>query len=131
MQKVIAALIIKDGKILVARRKKPKVLENKWEFPGGKLEPGETPEQCLSRELFEELNIIAEIKEFIGSNIHEYKHGKVEILLYRAEYISGEFKLNEHKEIRWILPAEFGDYDFLDADVPIIENLMRKIKYAQ
>lgn len=123
MKIVTAAVIEKDGKILIAKRKKGSYLENKWEFPGGKLEPNETPEQCLKRELLEEFNIKTEIGEFIDSSIFEYEHIKIKLLAYRAFYISGDFKLNAHDEIRLIFPSEFDNYDFAEADKPIVKKL--------
>lgn len=125
MQIVTAAVIVKDDKILIAKRKKGNHLESKWEFPGGKLEPNETPEQCLKRELLEEFNIETRIGEFFSSTIFEYKHTKIELLAYKAVYISGDFKLNAHEELKWVSPSEFDTYDFAEADKPIVIKLKK------
>jgi 8-oxo-dGTP diphosphatase len=122
---VVGALLEIGGKILIARRKKGMPMEGLWEFPGGKLERGETHEACLKRELKEELNIEAEIGELIGSGRHGYKHGSIiELLVYRAFYVSGEFRLIDHDELRWVSPSDLGSYDFPEADRPVIEKIM-------
>ena len=123
MQKVTAAVIEKDGRILIARRKAGDAMGGKWEFPGGKLEPGETPEECLKRELKEELGIEAEIQEFLLSSKFTYRHMAVELLAFRTSHVSGEITLHEHERIAWILPEELDLYDFPEADKPILERL--------
>lgn len=123
IRQVTAAVIVKDGKILIAQRREGSALAGKWEFPGGKLEPGETPEQCLARELREELGIEARIGAFICASCFEYKHMPIELLAYRAEHVSGEFKLNDHARIEWVRPAELADYDFSSADIPVVRLL--------
>ena len=124
MKQVTAAVLVKDGKILIAQRKLGDFLAGKWEFPGGKLEPGETPEVCLRRELKEEFGVDTKIGAFICSSKFEYKHLPIELLAYRAEHISGEFKLNDHDRIEWVAPAELQNYDFCSADLPVVRLLM-------
>jgi len=80
--KVTAAILEKDGRIIIALRKSSDHLSGKWEFPGGKIEPGETPEECLSRELKEEFDIDVTIGEHLGSNIHHYDHISIELMAY-------------------------------------------------
>ncbi len=126
MQRVTAAILEKKGKILIAKRKKGDYLENKWEFPGGKIEAGEPPEHCLKRELVEEFGIQTRIGEFICSSRYKYSHISIELLAYRVEYLSGEFLLNDHEEIKWILPEEFDNYDFAEADIAIVKRLKEK-----
>ena len=123
---VTAAVIEKDGRILIARRKKGWRHAGKWEFPGGKIEPGETPEECLQRELREELAIEAEIGEFICSSTYAYSHATIQLLVYHASHVSGEFTLHDHQEMRWVLPEELLQYDFPEADKPIIEKLTKE-----
>ena len=123
IKKVTAAVLERDGKILIARRRKGDYLEDKWEFPGGKIEPLETPEECLRRELLEEFGVEAEIGEFICSSPFEYSHISIELLAYRVTYLSGEFLLHSHAEITWVDPSEFPDYDFAEADKPIVRVL--------
>jgi 8-oxo-dGTP diphosphatase len=123
MQKVAAAVIEKDGKILIARRKRGASQAGKWEFPGGKLETGETPEACLRRELREELGIETEVGAFLCSRRFEYRHMAVELLFYRTSYISGEIALHEHDRVEWVPPDMLTEFDFLEADKPVLLRL--------
>jgi len=125
MRIVTAAVIERDGKILIARRKKGDRMEGLWEFPGGKLEGNESPEECLRRELHEEFGIDADIGDFLLSSPYEYPHLKIELLVYRATYVRGVFKLNDHDEIRWVLPSELKGYDLAGADVPVADTLIK------
>lgn len=123
MQIVTAAIMEKDGKILLARRRKGDRLERKWEFPGGKLEPGETPEVCLVRELREEFGIEAEVLDYVGASVYEYGHGIIDLRAYRVRHVSGEFCINAHEEIAWVEKEDLLSYDLSPADVPIAEKL--------
>jgi 8-oxo-dGTP diphosphatase len=122
---VTAAIIEKDGKILIARRNKNDPLKGKWEFPGGRLEPGESLEECLKRELREELGIDAQIGEFVGSNTHRYEHISIELLAFRVKEYAGELHPTDHEEVKWVALSEFHKYDFPEADKPIIETLLK------
>lgn len=124
MIRVTAGILENRGKVLLAKRNKDDPLKNKWEFPGGKIEEGETPEKCLKRELSEELGIDAEIGEFLCSSKYEYDHVSIELLAYRVNGYSGELKPTDHEEIEWVSPSDFHNYDFPEADKPIIEILM-------
>ena len=122
--RVTAAILEKDGKILIAKRKTgDKLFAGLWEFPGGKVEEGETPEECMARELKEELDIEVEVGELITSNKHKYPHGIFELLAYRVKHVSGEMVLNDHKEIKWVTADEMSNYEFPPADLPIIKEL--------
>ncbi|KAF0125401.1 MAG: mutator MutT protein [Elusimicrobia bacterium] len=123
MKQVTAAVIEKDGRVLIAQRKSGDALAGKWEFPGGKLEPGETPEACLKRELREEFGVETEIGDFICSSRFEYKHFHIELLVYRARHLSGEFKLHDHTAIAWVEPADLLKYDLASADIPVVARL--------
>jgi len=92
---VTCAIIEKEDKILIARRTADQKLAGKWEFPGGKVEAGESPEECLKRELEEEFGIQAEVGEFITSNKHHYEHISIELMAFDTTYISGYFIHNE------------------------------------
>lgn len=127
MIKVSAAIIERNGKILIARRKKGSPLEQKWEFPGGKVEPDETPEECLKRELSEELGIEADIGEFICAGKHSYSHMSIELSAYKVSSFTGNISLNCHDEIKWILPSELKDYEFPEANALILRKLMEDI----
>ncbi|HVO39642.1 MAG TPA: 8-oxo-dGTP diphosphatase MutT [Spirochaetia bacterium] len=123
--KVTAAVITENGKILLARRKPGGAMGGRWEFPGGKIEPGETPEQSLERELREELAIQARIGEFLLSTSYEGDGVSLELLVYRAERIRGEPVLIEHDEISWVRPRDLAGYDLADSDRKVVEELYR------
>ncbi len=127
MQQVTAAVIEKDGKILIAKRKKDDHQGGKWEFPGGKVEHGETPQECLRRELREELGIETVIGDFICSSKFDYSHISIELLAYRVSYRSGNFKPEEHEEIKWVSPEDLEKYSFPEADIPIVKRIVKDI----
>jgi 8-oxo-dGTP diphosphatase len=122
MRQVTAAIMEKDGKILIAKRKQTSTLGGKWEFPGGKIELGETPEQCLKRELREEFGVEIEVNEFICSSQCAYSHIDIELMAYKAKYISGDFQLNVHDEIKWVNIDEARKVDLAEADRPILDK---------
>ena len=122
-RQVVAAVMEKDGKILIAKRKRGGTLAGQWEFPGGKLEPGETPEECLRRELKEEFDIDAEIGGFLASSKFIYFCVPIELVAYRARHVSGEFKVNDHEEIEWVARNELSKYRFTLPDRPIVKLL--------
>ena len=122
--RVIAAIIRKEGRILIGRRRVG-TFAGKWEFPGGKMEPEETQEECLARELAEELGIEARIGKLFLSTRHTYSHMAIEFITYEAEIVSGELRLRDHNEIRWVLPEELSLYDFPEADRSVVEKLAR------
>jgi 8-oxo-dGTP diphosphatase len=125
MKTVVAAIIVDKGKVLIGRRKEGDSMAHKWEFPGGKPEAGETPEECLKRELFEELGVDAEVGEFYysGTSSADVKGG-IELLAYRASFrTTGPLTLNDHEEVRWVEPRELVAYDFPEADRPIVSKL--------
>ena len=121
--KVTAAVLEKDGKFLIAKRKKDDVLGGLWEFPGGKIEDDETAEECLAREWKEELDITVEVGELIASNRHKYPHGYFELSAFRVKYIGGEIVLNDHDDFKWITVDEMDNFEFPPADIPIIKEL--------
>jgi len=102
---VTAAVIVDKDKFLAAKRSAGKHLAGHWEFHGGKIDPGETPEQCLKRELKEEFTIESEIGEFVAESIFDYGDKRIRLLAYKVKHLSGEFQLIDHDEIRW-LPIE-------------------------
>ncbi len=120
---VTAAIIEKDGKFLIAKRAKGKHMEYKWEFPGGKIEDGESPEECLQRELQEEFGIATVIKNFVAESVFDYGDKTIRLLGYKAEYISGDFKLTVHEEVQWVSVDKFKEFDFAEADIPLIEKI--------
>lgn len=124
MDKVTAGIIEKDGKVLIAKRKTGKCIGAKWEFPGGKLEDGETLEECLKRELEEELSIEVEVGDFVASSSFTCDNRKIELIAYRVKYLSGDVVLIDHEEVKWVKPSELKNYEFTLPDVPIVEKLL-------
>jgi mutator protein MutT len=124
MIKVSVAVINKDGKFLIAKRVENDPLRDKWEFPGGKVEPGETPEECVRREVFEELGINVEIGEFICSIEHHYDHEPVELFAYNVQYTSGNLDSGYYQEMKWVKPGDLSSYEFPEANLPIVEKLV-------
>jgi len=123
---VTAAVIERDGYILIAKRKQGKQHHRAWEFPVGTLEEGETPEQCLKRELQEELAVIAEVGDLICSSEYCYTpEFTIRLLAYRTTVISGIFSLHDHEELRWVKPTDLAKYDFPEADRLIVEELVK------
>ncbi|WP_053956528.1 (deoxy)nucleoside triphosphate pyrophosphohydrolase [Inediibacterium massiliense] len=127
MKDVTAAVIIKDDLILIARRGKNENLEGKWEFPGGKIEKDETPQQCLKREIQEELNIEIEVGDFLGESIYKYSNGEIRLLAYFSIIIEGEMKLSVHDKVKWVNIKEMDTFDFAPADVPLVKRLKESL----
>lgn len=122
MRQVTAAVIIEGGKLLLARRAPGQSLAGMWELPGGKVEPGETPQECLRRELLEELSMTAEIGEVITSTVYHYDHGSFEVLAIDARRTSG-FQLSVHDEARLIGRSELEILALAPADVTLVARL--------
>lgn len=121
---VVAGLIQKDGKFLCCQRKDVGELAMKWEFPGGKIELGESHHEALKRELKEELNIITDVNDIFITVRHEYKTFILVMYVYNVEVIEGQIILNEHIDSKWLSPVNMLQYDFADADIPIIDKLL-------
>ncbi len=125
--KVVAAVIEKHGKVLIAKRRKGDKLAGKWEFPGGKIDPGETAEEALKRELNEELGIETEVRDFICSSRYDYEHLSVELLAYRVLHISGDITPLVHDEVRWVLFDDLCSYDLPAANDEIVRRLSLRL----
>ena len=120
---VVAAIIIKNDKYFIAQRNKHKHMGLSWEFPGGKVENGETFENALKREIKEELNINIAINNKLGEE--NYKDEKINVKLhyFLCSHTSGEIYLNEHEDSAWITKNEFKNYNFAEGDSDIIKLL--------
>ena len=123
--RVTAAILINDEKIIIAKRKSTGKLPNKWEFPGGKIEIDETPEQCLKREMKEEFDIDVSVGEYLGSSIYHYDHMSIELMAYRTYWEEGEIDLKDHDEFKWISLEQLADFDFAPADLVFVEKLQK------
>ncbi len=126
---VVAAIIKKDNKYLIARRAKHKVHAGKWEFPGGKIEDNETHEKALERELFEEFGIISKTGNHIKTCIHDYGSIRVKLMAYESQHIKGDYSLTDHDQIAWVEANEMKNYSFAEADLPVIAALLLKDDY--
>ena len=122
---VTAAILFKNDKLLIAQRKSGDKLPDEWEFPGGKVENDETPEQCLKREMKEEFGIDVIVGEFLGESVYHYDHISIRLLAYRAFWNTGELKIREHQSIRWVTINQIDQFDFAPADMPFVEKLRR------
>ena len=123
MLRVAAAVIEREGRVLIARRAAGKAHAGLWEFPGGKVEPGETPEQCLSRELREELGVTCAIGERITTSTYADAGSAIELLAFRARHLTGAFVPTEHSELRWVPPSDLAAFAFSPADLAIVACL--------
>jgi 8-oxo-dGTP diphosphatase len=125
MKRVVAALILNPaGKILVCQRTRHQVMPMKWEFPGGKIEPGEQPRDAMRRELEEELGIEADIGEEVARIQHVYKGGgSVELRFYLVRQYTGELENRIFRDVQWADRKDLPAYDFLEADLELVRNL--------
>lgn len=123
MQKVTAAVIEEGGRVLIARRKAADRFGGFWEFPGGKLEPGEAPEAGLQRELREELGVETRVGGFLGAFPYESPWLSIELLVYRVSIEAGELRPVEHDEIAWARAGDLPGYEFTEPDKPLVALL--------
>lgn len=114
--KVTAAVIERAGKVLIAKRKKGDRFEGLWEFPGGKIEAGESPEECLRRELREELGVEVETKELLCSVSFETSGLFIELMAFRTSLLAGEVQCHDHDEIHWVEPENLKDFNLAEPD---------------
>ena len=121
---VAAGLIIRDGQVLIGQRRPDQVMALKWEFPGGKIEHGESPQQALARELQEELGIQAVIGSSVIRIRHNYRHGgAVDLQFFTVREFTGEIQNQIFNEVRWVKLSDLPEYDFLAADLGLIRDL--------
>jgi len=121
---VTAAVLWRAGRILIARRTRPAWLAGAWEFPGGKTEPGERPEDGLARELREELAIEARVGALLLRTRHDYPELAVELSTYEAQWVSGEPRAREHDAWAWVAVEDLAAYPLAAADLPIVAHLV-------
>jgi 8-oxo-dGTP diphosphatase len=126
IKRVAAALIVKDGKILICQRTRHQPFPLKWEFPGGKIEAGETPRNALRRELEEELGVDAKIGDEALRIQHTYaRGGTVELRFFVVEEFAGEIENRIFKDVRWVARQDLVKFDFLEADAGLVEDIAK------
>jgi len=124
MKRVVAALIVKDGKFLVCQRTRHQTMPMKWEFPGGKIEEGEQPRDAMHRELEEELGIDATVGDEVARIRHEYPNrSSVELRFFVVREHKNEIENRIFRDMQWAAPKELPKFDFLEADVALIKGI--------
>lgn len=128
-QKTIGVGVIwnEQGQILIDRRLQTGVLGGLWEFPGGKIEPGETVEECIKREICEELGIAIEVGKHLITIEHIYTHLHVTLIVHHCDYVSGTPQPLECDEVRWVTLAEIDEFPFPEANAQIIAALRQNV----
>lgn len=124
---VVGAVILKNNKILCAQRSKEGTLPLMWEFPGGKIENGETEEEALIREINEEMDCEISVDEKITTTSYEYSFGIVNLTTFYCTLISGEPKLLEHEKAEWSTAENLHTYDWAPADIPAINLIQERM----
>lgn len=128
--RVTCAIIIESNRVLCAQRSENMSHPLLWEFPGGKIEAGETASACIIREIKEELNIEINILERLESHFHTYpQKQEIELIPFICSFIGSNIKLKEHKCIRWVLVKDLDKLDWAAADLPIVTIIQEKYSY--
>jgi 8-oxo-dGTP diphosphatase len=125
--RVVGAAIVENGRVLLTRRSERMSMPGKWEFPGGKVEPGESPQAALARESREELGIAIEVGPRLGRGTSLHAGRRIALEVYTARRLGGELRLNEHAEHGWFAAAEIAALDWPEADLPILPALERAL----
>jgi 8-oxo-dGTP diphosphatase len=124
---IVAAIIITEGRVLACERSSPPEVAGRWEFPGGKVEPGETDQEALARECDEELGVRVEVGERVGPDV-PLAHGRAVLRVFRVSLLDGGVpQALEHSAMRWLAPDELNSVPWLPADRPIVRELRDKL----
>lgn len=122
MTEVTCAIIVEEGKVLVTQRSVQMPHALKWEFPGGKVKLGESPEYCIKREIFEELGLKVDVKQPLPSVIHAYHLQTIKLIPFICSLAEGRISLSEHQSFRWVSMEELEEIDMLEADVKVVRS---------
>jgi 8-oxo-dGTP diphosphatase len=128
---VVGAVIVRDGLVFCVRRGPNGSLPGMWEFPGGKIEAGESPEDALAREIHEELRCHVAVGSEVTSTTYNYEFGAVRLTTYRCDLIAGEPTLTEHADKLWARPTQIRSLSWAPADVPAVEIVLAAIADAR
>ncbi len=123
----VVAGVIRDGEKIFATQRGYGDCKDGWEFPGGKMEPGETPQQALARELREELAVEVDVDEFICTVDYDYPKFHLTMHCFYCTVISGELKLLEHEAARWLDASQLRDVDWLPADIEVVKAIEKAL----
>lgn len=118
--RVVAAVLVRDARVLAARRAAHRREGGLWELPGGKVEPGEDDATALARELGEELGVTVAVGAVVGESDHAYGHGVVRLVALRCTLLAGEPEALDHDELRWLGPGELASVTWAPADIPLL-----------
>lgn len=121
MIEVVAGVIYKNDKFLIAQRNLKKAQGGLWEFPGGKVEKNESYKRALIREIKEELNADIEVNEYIGESIHHYPEKDIKLIFYKAKLLSEKVELLEYESCEWITKEEKDNFEFAEADKAVFD----------
>ena len=122
--RVVAAMIEKDGKYLITQRRPTATLPLLWEFPGGRVEEGESDEQALARELREEMDVSVDVRDRVIHVQHSYPHYDIDFRVYRCRLVSGEIQNGKVHDHRWVTPQDMDRYEFPAADEKTVALLL-------
>jgi len=123
--KIVTAGVLEcDGRVLIVRRAPGQLMAGSWEFPGGSLEADESPEDCLQRELREELALECEVGLLLGVSRHSYPRGSIDLHFYHVPRWRGTVRLSVHDRLSWVAIAELDAYEFSPADRPFVAHLL-------
>jgi 8-oxo-dGTP diphosphatase len=120
---VVGAVIVDQGLVLCAKRGPHGSLAGMWEFPGGKIEPGETPREALQREIDEELGCTVSVGDHVETTSHQYDFGIVTLTTFYCDLVSGTPTLTEHEAVRWLSPTNLAELEWAPADLPAVEKI--------
>lgn len=131
MSKSVACIIYKNNKLFIAKRRPIGEMGGKWEFPGGKIEEGETPKIAIKREMLEEFGVIADAGEMISSAVFMHKQKECTVEAYEVFFeheVDKSFDLTEHTEYKWVEPLEIKNLDFVDSDMKLYPEVLAYYK---
>ena len=126
LKQVTAAMIKDNDKYLICQRGSEDECSMLWEFPGGKLEPGETLEECIVREIKEELELDIEVQDVFTTSIYHFDNKEIHFTVYNALIVAGQIKLNVHNDARWVTVKELDLYKFMPADIEFVDKLKKE-----